>query len=100
MLSPDRCVLTTPLAISEYLNASNTGKLLLSTPHAKLFILGIEEQERELVRWIADELDRTLVLFPSRDSITVDQLEAKRASAPDASGALLHLPHSHELLGK
>lgn len=77
----------------EYLNGSNTGKLLLSTPNARLFILGIEEQEKELVNWIVDDLHRTVVLFPSQDSLTVDQFKAKRPS----DGALpQHHRHAHK----
>lgn len=64
----------------EYRVGSNTGKLLLGSPHSRLFIMGIEKDEKELVNSIVGALDRTVVLFPTRDALTVNQYRPRRPS--------------------
>jgi len=62
------------MLFSEYLRATNTGKLvLLSSANARLFIYGLEDHEEKLAKLLAEDPKHSLVLFPGADSLTTTQ---------------------------
>ena len=67
------------LAFAEYGRSSNTGKLLLRAcgEQARLLINGLDRHEAVLRQMLENERDRTIVLFPSTNSLTVKQLRQR-----------------------
>jgi len=62
----------------EYLRASNTGKLLqIADPKTRLYIAGHEDHEKEFFELLQKRGDRVLCLYPSTDSISLDQFLSK-----------------------
>jgi DTW domain-containing protein YfiP len=71
----------------EFFNAANTGKILFSSaPRADLFIGAIPEDEKRLAEIVAADAVNSLVLFPSGDSITVQDFEKERKEKGVAAG--------------
>lgn len=65
--------------VGEFGRSNNTGSLLCLVAGAKRTIRGIRGEEKAMLDHIAQNRESTIVLFPNRDSVTVDQFRHMRS---------------------
>lgn len=81
--------LTTIFLFSEFGRSSNTGKILTTCcPHSQLYVSGLPSQEEALIAHLRANPETSFVLFPSPDSISVQEFLSRFAAkpAPESGG--------------